>query len=365
MNKKKNLKKWIFIFSIAVCAIILANLGASMNIIGTITLSLLPIMIGAIVAYILYLPERKIEKCFMKLNKNNFFYKKRRVFSIIIIYILAGLVIYGIVNILTPIVYNSVSDFISNMPKYYKTIEESKILDSEVGSYIVQQVENIDFSKYLSIGSIFNYIKNTISVAKGIFSLFVSLIVSVYLLSARTKLLEFWKKQVKANVTNEGYKKICKYSVKVNEIFQSYLSSQIIDSIVVGIVAVITLSILKVKYSVVLGMIIGISNLIPFFGAIFGIGFSIIIIALTTGINNAIVAGIIIIILQQLDANIINPKITSRQVDISPIYTITAITIAGAVFGVLGMFLAVPVAATIKTIMVDSAEEKLKRSKRK
>ena len=359
MEKKNNLRKWMYLFSIILFAIIFANLVTSMNIIGTIATAVMPIIIGVVIAYALYLPERKIEKLLEKTNKKSIIHKKRRAISILIIYILFGLIIYGIINILSPIIYSSITDFISNLPKYYKTIEESKILDSDVGSYIVQQAENIDFSKYLDISSLFNYLKNTISVAKGIFSLFVSIVVSVYLLSSRSKILQFWNKQTKANMKKANYIRFWRYARKSNSIFEAYLSSQIIDSLIVGTVAAIALSFLKVKYSVVLGVIIGISNLIPFFGAIFGIGFSLIIIALTSGLNNALIAGIIVIILQQLDANIINPKITSKQVDVSPIVTITSITIFGAVFGVLGMFLAVPISAIIKMIMIDKADEKL------
>ena len=300
-----------------------------------------------------------IEYCLKK--KQGFVHNHCRTISIFIVYIIFGLLVFGAFKIITPVISNSVGEFVKNVPIYYKSLEDNELFNNEVGDYIIEQISNIDVSKYLNIDSLFSYVKSTIGIAKEIFNIFVSIIVSIYLLSGRTTILAFWNKQAKAHLSKERYKKVCKYTKEVNTILASYLSGQILDSIVVGILATIALSILKVKYSVLLGIIIGFSNLIPFFGAIFGIGFALIIITLTGGIKSVLIVGAVVLILQQLDANIINPKITSLRVDISPLTTIIAITIGGALFGVLGMFLAVPVAAILKLILEDNANEKLKK----
>lgn len=135
-----------------------------------------------------------------------------------------------------------------------------------------------------------------------------------------------------------------------------------IDALIVGIVVSIAMLILNVKYAVLLGFLIGLFNLIPFFGAIIAVGIAILVTLLTDGIGKAIVMAIVVIILQQIDANIINPKIVGNSLEISQLLVIFAVTIGGAYFGVLGMFLAVPVMTVIKMVIEDSMEEKEKCS---
>lgn len=118
------------------------------------------------------------------------------------------------------------------------------------------------------------------------------------------------------------------------------------------------MSILGVKYSILLGIMIGIFNMIPYFGAIIAVIIATIITFITGGGSQAVWMLIIITILQQIDANIINPKIVGESLKISPLLVIMAVTIGGAYFGVLGMFLAVPVVAIIKVLLSDYIEVK-------
>ena len=124
------------------------------------------------------------------------------------------------------------------------------------------------------------------------------------------------------------------------------------------------MNIIGVKYASLLGFMIAIFNLIPYFGAIVGVAIAVLITIITGGLSQAIVMAIIVIILQQIDANIINPKILGNSLKISPIIIIAAVTIGGAYFGVLGMFLAVPVAAVIKIIFSDYIEFRLKHKEK-
>ncbi len=113
------------------------------------------------------------------------------------------------------------------------------------------------------------------------------------------------------------------------------------------------MSILNVKYAILLGFMIGLFNLIPYLGAIVAVIIAIIITLLTGGISQAIWMAIVVIIIQQIDANIINPKITGTSLKISPILIIFSVTVIGSYFGIIGMFLAVPIVAIIKLILTD------------
>ena len=159
------------------------------------------------------------------------------------------------------------------------------------------------------------------------------------------------------------YQKIRKYFNRGNEIFFKFLTSQILDAILVGILVSIAMTILKVKYAVLLGFLIGLFNLIPYFGAIVAVSIAIIVTILTGGFGKAVLMAVVVIILQQIDANIINPKIVGNSLEISQLLVILAVTIGGAYFGVLGMFLSVPIVTVIKIMIEDFIDEKEKKKR--
>ena len=177
-------------------------------------------------------------------------------------------------------------------------------------------------------------------------------------MAQRTRIVNFINRFTKAVLTKKGYTRFNKYFTEGNAIFFRYLSSQMLDGIVVAIITSIAMSLMGVRYSVLLGTLIGFSNLIPYFGAIFGVAIAIIITILTGGWQQALIMGIVVIVLQQLDANLINPRITSSSLKVSPLLIMFAVTVGGAYFGVLGMFLAAPVFTLIKVIVDDFVNER-------
>lgn len=153
--------------------------------------------------------------------------------------------------------------------------------------------------------------------------------------------------------------KIERYFYRANGVFFKFISSQFIDALIVGILATIVMKILNIKYATLLGFAIGLFNMIPYFGAIIAISISAIITLITGGLSKAAIMLVSIIILQQIDANIINPKIIGDSLEISPILVILSVTIGGGYFGVIGMFLGVPVAAILKILVNDYIDNKL------
>ena len=165
--------------------------------------------------------------------------------------------------------------------------------------------------------------------------------------------MNFFRKLTMAIFDEKTCDKIGKYVDSTNRIFFKFISGQLIDGIIVGILVTIGMSVIGVKYAVLLGFLIGLFNIIPYFGAIIAVGISILITIITGGLSQAIIMAIVVIVLQQIDSNIINPKIIGDSLEISPLIVIFAVTIGGAYFGVLGMFLAVPVAAVLKIVIND------------
>lgn len=374
MNSKE-WKKWLFWFSFAVATIVvyktIDSVGEIFSFFGNFFNILMPFLMAVLMAYILYIPCKSLEKIIEKC-KFNFIKKHARGLSIILVYLLLILLIFVVFNFIIPTVRDSIMDLASNVPNYYnKAIEYIEDLDED--SYLYQlnlngYVEKVkefniveEIGKYISPGNIIEYVKGIVGSIGIVFDIFVTVVVSIYMLMERNDIKSFLQNLSKAIFDKKTDETIRKYYTKTNSIFFSYITGQIVDAFVVGIITSIAMSIMHVKYSVLLGFLIGIFNIIPYFGAIVAVAFAIIVTIFTGGVAQAIWVAIVVIALQQIDANIINPKILGNSLNLSPILIIFAVTIGGTYFGVLGMFLGVPVVAFLKLIIEDFIEIRNKK----
>ena len=370
MNEIKNHgKKWFYWFSLGVAIIavykVLDNFTSIVGALNTFIKILEPFIAGIFIAYLLYVPCKKFEQLFRKV-KFRLIRRKSRAFGIFVTYLIAFIIILLLFNFIIPVVLNSVTDLLNNFQNYYNSaiekynnLPEDSILKTEYVKDIIKNIENLDLKKYFELDRIMEYIMRALNIVSGIFNIFVSLIVSIYILSGRNRIIKFLKRFVAAMFKEKTYKNIDKYFNNSNEIFFKFVASQVFDGFIVGILVTIALLIMKVKYAPLLGFIIGLFNIIPYFGAIIAVAIATLITLITGGLSQTIWMVIITIILQQIDANIINPKIVGQSLKISPLLVIFAVTIGGAYCGLLGMFLAVPVIAVIRIVVVDYINLKL------
>ena len=335
---------------------------------GTFFRILKPFLAGLLISYILFMPCKKIEGILEK-SKFKFVKKRARGLSVITTYIIFILIVIIIINCIFPVLKESVVELVGNIPGYYETLvnkykelPEDSVLKSDVIKDKMTELSNIDMKQFLSINNekIIEYVKNIINIFSGIFDVFVSIIVSVYILLQRTTIMKFLRRFARALFKKNTYEAVNKYFTKANEVFFTFISIQLLDAVIVGILTTIAMLIIKVKYAPLIGFTIGLFNMIPYIGAIVAVGIGILITFITGGLGKAIAMAIVVIILQQIDANIINPKIIGVSLEVSPLLVIFAVTVGGAYFGIMGMFLGVPIAVVIKTVLNDWIDNKNK-----
>lgn len=368
---KKSWTKWLYWFTFAVAVILVYKTLDSFTEIAewikNLFSILMPFVLGTLVAYLFYIPCRKLENIYRKI-KPKFLAKRARILSIFTVYIIAILICTLGIKFVIPIITRNIIDLTGNLQSYYNSalegvsnLSEDSIINKVNAEEIIEEIKQIDITKYINISSIAHYAKGAMGVVSNIFSFFVALIVSVYILIERTEILNIIKKLLRVTVKENTYKSLGKYFNQTNDVFFKFISGQLIDAFIIGILTSIAMSLLDVKYAVLLGFLIAVSNLIPYIGAIVGVSIAVIITIFTGGLSQAIWMAVVVIILQQIDANIINPKIIGNTLKISPILVIFAVTLGGAYFGMLGMFLAVPIAAVIKILVMDYIEFKNKQ----
>ena len=372
MNEvKRHWTKWIywFLYAVAVIAVYktLDSFGEILDFINKFFSIIAPFLAGTLIAYLFYIPARSIEGWIRKC-KWNIISKKARGLSILIVYVIALILIIITVNVILPVILNSVMDLAGNLQGYYaKAVEtlnslpEDSPLRGDILTGAVDSLKNTDLTQYINASDITNYAKGILSVATTIFDIFVALVVSIYLLAERREILAFIKKLSSAMFNQKISKNLGKYFNSTNQIFFKFLASQLLDAIVVGILITIAFSIMGIKYAPLLGFIIGLFNMIPYFGSIIAVAVSALITLISGGLSQMIWMIIVAVVIQQIDSNIINPKILGNSLKVSPLIIIAAVTVGGAYFGVIGMFLAVPVAAAMKIIIMDYIDYRLKK----
>ena len=369
MNNKGKLTKWLYWFLFAVAVILvyktLDNFSAIGAWIKNLIDVLMPFIVGLLIAYLLYIPCRKVESLYRKTKKLKFIQKRARGLSILTVYLIVIIILAIGINFLMPIIASSIIDLVSNIQGYYNTLmtnienlPDDSFLNNEMVLDVLQSIQNIDLKQYINIDKIAEYAKGVINVAGGIIDFFVAIIVSIYLLLQRREIMEFFKKLGRAMFKEKTYHNFGKYFDRTNNIFFNFLAGQFLDGIIIGIITSIAMSIIGVKYAVLLGFMIGIFNLIPYFGAIIAVVIAALITLLTGGLGQCLIMVIVVIILQQIDANIINPKILGNSLKISPLLVIFEVPVGGAYFGFWGMFLSVPIVAVIKLLLTDYIEYK-------
>lgn len=370
MKSFKNGTKWIYWFTLIVAIVIVYKVLDNFTGIGEWLSNLIkvirPFLMAILVAYLLYIPCRKIERVY---RKSKLLKNKARSLAVATTYILVILIVVLLMNILIPMLSESITDLASNLPGYYDSaiqyiedLPEDNILKNDVVQDAIEKLQEIDIAQLLALDNLTMYIEKVIGIASGIFSIFVTVVVSIYILLERAEILKFVKRLNSSLFNEKKCATINRYFEKGNEIFFKYISGQVLDAIVVAIIMSVALSIMNVRYALLLGFIIGLFNLIPYFGAIIAVIVACLITIFTGGITQAIWVAVVLIVLQQIDANIINPKILKDALEISKILIIFSITVGGAYFGVLGMFLGVPVIAVVKMMLDDYIERNEKKT---
>lgn len=294
-------------------------------------------------------------------------FKLSRVWSLVITYAIFIGIIILIITIVTPKVAKSVSDLVSSIPDYRDTAQDwiernSKkfgLYDKDNGNLEQKSKEIMEnISKYITKGLntiLSKAVGFTFSFVKGIFII----IISVYILKDKEKFKKNLTRLTYALFDREKAGRLLNAFSETNAIFSKYILGKSLDSLIIGILCFIGLKILKIEFAPLLGIIVGITNMIPYFGPFLGMVPSFIITLFYSPIK-ALWVIIYIFLLQQFDGWYLGPKILGNHVGLSPFWVIVAILIGQRVYGVLGMFLGVPVAATIKVFinkLIDSRLE--------
>lgn len=375
MGKGRKYSTWILAFLFAVGLIIAYKTVDNFNFIfdffGKVLSAMTPFISGFIIAYLLNLPIRHMQTILLK-SQNGFLEKHVKGISILLVYILVMLFLTVLLRLVVPAVYQNVMDLYYSIPYYFDLIiQQITQWQNKLGINLI----NIDkqsmidamqkFFTNIQLSEFGKYAQGIINATSSVISVFISVIISVYMLIDKNYIGDRIKRVMSAFLPEQHVIRTLSYIARINDIFSKYIFSVVLDGLTIGILSTVVMSLLRVKYAIILGTMIGVLNLIPYFGAIIAVVLSIIVTLLTGGWLKGLWVGILLLVLQQIDSNLIGPKIMGNMLKVRPLMIIFAVTIGGGLFGVWGMVLSVPVSIVLKMIFEDYiiAREEKNRTK--
>ena len=359
---------------LVICASILLYLGISQinlieasisDFIGTLQ----PFIIGGALAYLLNFILRFYEdyilshKTFKKLKKSG-----KRGIGLLLTYITASIITYLFIQFVLPQLIESIIGLVNNIPQYLNDLTKvtNEIFDDlnlqpeyislitdkfgEAITYIITLISNL-------VPVIGNFI---VGATSSILNIIIGIIVSIYILIDKEKFMALGKKIVYAICSENKAKFILRLATQSNMTFSRFIGGKILDSFIIGVLTFFILTIFKMPYVLLISVIVGVTNIIPFFGPFIG-GIPAAIIILFVSPIQALWFVIIIIVIQQIDGNIIGPKILGDSIGISAFWILFSLLVAAKFMGFVGMVIGVPLFAIFYSIVKEIIEEKLRK----
>jgi len=347
-------------FLLAVAVIIafqvITNLGFVLGIIRRIWGIITPFFYGFLLAYIINIPFGGIKRLLGKARWK--FIKKRRVsISLLITFTLIIVILILVLNLVVPAIINSVTFFILNIPVYYQSLlQYVDYLNSLEFFDIYISTDRItiviqEMLQRFNIENVLLSLNVLRAVPTAIFTGFLAFISSIYILIEKDKFQIFIRRLLRIFMPVQICEAIIEHTDKLNSNFKQYIKVQTIDGLILGSIVTVQLMIMGSPFAPVLGVLLGVLNYIPYFGSIVATIIAIIVVAFTQNLTMALIATVVLVITQQIDANVIQPKLMGKSFSFSPLLVIISVTIGGAIAGVLGMIAAIPIVAGLKDIL--------------
>lgn len=324
-----------------------------------------PVFAGIVFAYLL---DGMVRFCTGKL-------KMKRVIAIILVLILVFTLGALSVYIALPFLIETTKDLIAYIGEFLGNSDNSfHTMISRVAHALKLDVSKLNISSLDS--SIMNAINTfaqkmsgllvstIMSIGSSLLNIITSIMLAIYMLIEKENLIKWIKRFTMAVFSERKGEYILSSFSMANKVFKKFIIGKFIDSTIIGILCFILFSLFGIEYAAVFSIITGVGNMIPYFGPIF---FAIPVVGILLIINpqNAVVAAIIILVVQQLDGNVIGPKVLGDNVGVSAFWILFAVTVCGMAFGFVGMVIGVPLVVSIKNLIEDFVEKRLAERNKK
>ena len=361
-------KKWLaaFIFGVALITIYKTfdNLSKIFEVIKQIISLFTPFIIGFILAFFLYPLTQKLENALLGC-KREFIVKHKKTISVLAVYFSFIALLVLAISFILPSLSASLAEFLRKLPEYIAQLEiiavdmvkeggllERLHLDGWIQSLNFRSIMERTLSK-----DVWSYVEGVKGITSTLMAWLMGIVICAYALLERKSLLRIVRVVVGFFVKKSTLDILGKYTSKISSIFYKFFFGKMVDSLIIGVLAIIGFILLDVPYAVLMGVIVMVFNMIPYFGPFIGAVPPVLVVLFTGGFYSALWIALFIFVLQQFDGIWLGPKILGDSVGVSPFWVIFAILIFGGIFGFWGMIFGVPAIAAIRMLASDYLDD--------
>ncbi len=372
MRKMPGLTRWLWWFGLGAALIVLFKVSTELTwvfrSVGALFDILAPFIGGFALAFFLYAPCNWVENQLLRL-KGKAWPKLARPLSLAIVYLLLVGAVALLIYLVIPTLITNLSDLVKSLPTYISGAKERLEYwagtDGVIAGLNIQETLDKGYqammelvNKLLTTENMMSALRGVIAATTSLVDVVLSFIVSVYMLSGRERLLKETGQVLSLFVKPRRLARMKYYGGRIGTIFYKYFYGAFMDAILVGIVASVGLLILRVPYAVALGMLMGLMNMIPYFGAIIAGVMIVLLTLLSRNVYSALIVAIFLIVIQQIDGNLIQPRVVGGSVGLRPIYVLLSVTLFGGLWGFWGIFLGVPLMAVVQLFVKEAIAAK-------
>lgn len=370
---KRTLKKLALLIVFTVITVFaVLRIGNIVNVVRYFFNALSPLLIGGCIAFVMNLLMRPLERLWFKIWKKRPEFAQKTARAVCLT--ASSLIVLGAVTavlfVIIPEIAETVVNIVDMLPQYFDRLKNTwGILSDQLAKYSIILPEfdigsSVLFDKLMEIVSQGGQIvfDKTVGLTKGLFSIIFDIVVgfvfSLYILSGKERYGKKLKKLASAFLPQSHTDKLFEEISRVNRTFSKFVAGQLIEALIIGTLCFIGMLIFGFPYAPVVSVLVGVTALVPVFGAFIGTAIGAFLILVDSPIK-AFWFVVFIIILQQLEGNIIYPHVAGRAVGLPGILVLGAVTLGGNLFGVLGMLLSVPVCSLVYFTIVELVGKRL------
>ncbi len=372
MFTNEEIKKLTAILGLITLAIIIYhvvdNFSVTLDFLNMFMKVLSPILVGFAIAYVVNIPMKSVERVLFK--KVNISPKLKRV-SAFLITIIVGIVFFVIIfSFALPQLINSVEQLVDQLPQLFDNVSifaTKQFERFDIPENIVDQAKEI-WENFLStfLGFVSNIAAITLGVVtkfvSGFFSAILSTVMAIYILLSKESIGMTFKKFLYAFTPEKFNNPFMKYLKVMDDSFEHFIRGQLIEALVLGTICYIGMLIFRFDYPLLISVIVGLTNIIPLFGPYIGAVPSVLLLLMVNPVS-ALWFILYVSILQQIESNLIYPRVVGNSVGLSGFWIIVAVVIGNSLFGILGILVGIPLLSTFYTIIGEIAEKRLKNKR--
>ena len=369
-NEKGRFKQNIILVVLGVSLLVaLMNFKTVAGVIGTVIGLFMPLIVGGIIAFILNVPMHFFEKQIDKINSKKpmkWLLSLRSVLSLVVTLVLFVMVISFIGGVIFPNLAESLMSIATmvkgSYPGWLAAVESYGIDTSVIGEWLAK----------LDLPTIVESLKNNSGkilftagqAASGVFSVVSNfgfgLVFAIYILLSKKKLGVQAKKIVYAYLKKEWADEICDVASLSYKVFSNFLSGQCLEAVILGLMFFVALTIGKFPYAATIALIIGAMSLIPFVGAFIGMVFGVLLISVE-GLKQVVIFVIVFLVVQQIEGQIVYPRVVGGSVGLPAIWTLLAVVVGGKVSGIFGIIFFIPLFSVLYALLRRSVYSRLRK----